>query len=53
MPYNVTICGHDFYGPVLAVGIAVDEFASVKGVLVSAVLKLLMGDNTTEKETEE
>ena len=43
-PYNVTICGCDFYGPVLAVGIDDDEFASVKGTLVSTVLNLLRGD---------
>ena len=43
-PYNVTICGCDFYGPVLAVGIAGDEFASVKGVYVSTVLNMLRGD---------
>lgn len=44
MPYNVTIAGCDFYGPVLAVGIAGDEFASVRGVLVTTVLNLLWGD---------
>ena len=43
-PYNVTICGCDFYGPVLAVGVADDEFASVKGTLVSTVLNLLRGN---------
>ena len=43
-PYNVTIGGCDFYGPVLAVGIADDEFASVKGVYVSTVLNILRGD---------
>ena len=45
-PYNVTIGGCDFYGPVLAVGIAGDEFASVKGVIVSMVLNMLRGDRT-------
>lgn len=44
MPYNVTICGMDFYGTLLAVGIAEDEFASVKGVHVSTVLNMLRGD---------
>ena len=46
MPYNVTICGCDFYGPVLAVGTAGDEFASVKGTHVSTVLNLLRGDHS-------
>lgn len=44
-PYNVTICGCDFFGTVLAVGIAGDEFASVKGRLVSMVLNMLRGDS--------
>ena len=44
MPYNANICGFDFYGPVLAVGIAGDEFASVKGTHVSTVLNMLRGN---------
>ena len=41
LPYNTTLCGLPFYGPVLAVGVKGDEFASVKGVNVSSVLRLL------------
>lgn len=44
LPYNVTICGQPFVGTVLAVGVKGDEFASVKGTLVSRVLRLLDGD---------
>lgn len=51
--YNVTVCGCDFYGPVLAVGVADDEFASVKGVHVSTVLNMLRGDKEKQTETEE
>ena len=44
LPYNTTICGCPFFGTVLAVGVKGDDFASVKGALVSQVLRLLQGD---------
>ena len=43
LPYNTTICGLPIYGTVLAVGVKGDEFASVPGRHVSAVLNLLRG----------
>lgn len=43
LPYNVTICGTPFVGTVLAVGVKGEEFASVKGSLVSFVLRMLNG----------
>ena len=43
MPFNTTICGMDFYGPVLAVGTKGDGFASIRGSVVPAILKLLNG----------
>lgn len=49
LPYNTTICGHDFFGTVLAVGVKGDEFASIKGSNISTVLKLLAGDKGAGK----
>lgn len=43
LPFNATICGLDFYGPVLAVGIKGEGFASIRGSAVPACLKLLNG----------
>ena len=31
LPYNTNICGFDFYGPILAVGVEDDGFVSVPG----------------------
>ena len=50
LPYNATICGVPFVGTVLAVGVKGDEFASVKGKHVSAVLRMLRGDKGTVDE---
>lgn len=41
LPHNVTVCGMDFFGTVVAVGVKGDEFASLPGVAVSAVMRLL------------
>ena len=38
-----TVCGMDFYGPVLAVGAKGEGFASIRGSAVPAILKLLNG----------
>ena len=43
LPYNTTICGCPFYGPVLAVGVKGDDFASIKGSSIPLVLDLLRG----------
>lgn len=43
LPFNTTICGMDFYGPVLAVGTKGEGFASIRGSEVPAILKLLNG----------
>ena len=44
LPYNTTICGCQLYGPVLAVGVKGDEFASLKAAHVRTVLDLLRGE---------
>lgn len=44
LPYNATILGHPFVGPVLAAGIKGDEFSSLKASNIPAVLQLLRGD---------
>ena len=44
LPYNTTICGCQLYGPVLAVGVKGDEFASLKAANVRTVLQLLGGE---------
>lgn len=41
MPYNVTVCGLDLYGPVIAVGVKGEEFASLKSSYVPYVRHLL------------
>ena len=46
LPFNATICGMDFYGPVLAVGTNGEEFASLRGPSVPHILKLLNGRDT-------
>ena len=46
LPFNATICGMDFYGPVLAVGMNGDEFARLRGPSVPHILKLLNGRGT-------
>lgn len=43
LPYNTTICGCPFYGPVLAVGVYGPDFVSVKGSNVPFVMGLLRG----------
>lgn len=46
LPYNVTFCGLDLYGPIMIVGIKGDEFASVKGKAVAQLLHSLnRGEN--------
>ena len=44
LPYNTTIAGCQFYGPVLAVGVKGEDFASLKAANIPTVLQLLMGD---------
>lgn len=44
LPYNTTICGCQFYGPVLAVSSKDDDFASLKAANIPMVLQLLAGD---------
>ena len=46
LPYNTTICGCQFYGPVLAVGTRGYEFSSLKAHTVPMVLQL-MGEEET------
>jgi hypothetical protein len=43
LPFNTSVLGTPLYGTILAVGVRGDEFASVKGSCVSAVLKMLNG----------
>ena len=43
LPYNVTVNGLDLVGPVICCRAAGDEFASLKGVSVPAVLNMLGG----------
>lgn len=43
LPYNTTVCGESFVGPVLAVGVKGEEFSSVKGRMVPMVMQLLNG----------
>ena len=44
LPYNTTICGLSFVGPVIAAGVKGGEFASVPGRFVSQVLRMLKGE---------
>ena len=44
LPYNTTICDCQFYGPVLAVGVNGEDFASLKAANIPMVLQLLAGD---------
>lgn len=44
LPYNTTIAGCQFYGPVLAVGVKYDEFSSLKARHVRFVLEMLGGE---------
>lgn len=44
LPYNATILGNPFVGTVVAVGVKGDEFASVKGAHVPAVLRMMEGE---------
>lgn len=41
LPHNITVLGMDLFGTVVAVGVRDDEFASVPGVDVSLVMRLL------------
>ena len=43
LPFNEVILGEPFVGTVIVAGVKRDEFASVKGSCVSAVLKMLNG----------
>lgn len=43
LPHNLSVCGVDFCGTVLAVGIKGDEFASLKAAAIPAVMQLLQG----------
>lgn len=45
LPYNVTICGYDFVGTVIAVGRKGAEFASIKAAYIPYVRAMLEGDN--------
>lgn len=49
LPYNITICGCQLYGPVLAVGVNGEEFASLKAANIRTVLQLLAGDQEGEQ----
>ena len=44
LPYNTTICGCQFYGPVVAVGVKGEDFASLKAANIPMVLQLLASD---------
>ena len=41
LPFNIDLCGVDFVGTVIAAGVRGDEFASIRGASVAAVLDLL------------
>ena len=41
LPYNVKICGIDFYGTVIAAGVKGDEFASLRAASVPFIRSLL------------
>ena len=43
LPFNMEVCGCDFYGTILAVGAKGDEFASLKASIVPAVMRMLGG----------
>lgn len=43
LPENVTILGVDFVGPIVAVGMKGDDFASLKASVVPGVLRMLGG----------
>lgn len=44
LPYNATICGLDFYGTVLAVGVKGEEFCSLKASTIPLITLTLRGD---------
>ena len=44
LPYNATICGNPFVGPVVAVGVDGDEFSSIAAASVPFVLRMLKGN---------
>lgn len=48
LPYNVTICGEDFVGTILAVGVKGDEFASIPARHIPLVRRILRGDRPCE-----
>lgn len=41
LPYNCDICGADFFGTVLGVGVRGDEFASVPGKFINDVMRMM------------
>lgn len=47
LPYNTTIAGCQFFGPVLAVGTKGVEFSSLKAQHIPMVLELLTGPEGT------
>lgn len=41
LPFNCELCGLELFGPIVAVGVKGDEFASLKASWIPAVLSLL------------
>ena len=41
LPFNCNVCGADLVGPVIAVGVKGEEFASLKAQHVPMILRLL------------
>jgi hypothetical protein len=41
MAYNCNVCGLDLFGPIVAVGVKRDEFASLRASWIPAVMQLL------------
>ena len=50
LPYNTTICGCRFRGPVLAVGVSGDEFTSLKASHLPFVLEELLPGKEEEED---
>ncbi len=44
LPYNATICGNPFVGPVVAVGVDGAEFSSIAAAHIPFVLRMLKGN---------
>lgn len=44
LTHNVNVCGYDFVGTIVAVGVKGDQFCSLKASAVPMLLKLLDGE---------